>query len=283
MDKSPQWRSMDDKTRAKAYSPSSALDGSIDPFIAAYVDGSKAAYAACGEVQTLRYGSKPGNTVDLVLPDAAGPVPLHVFIHGGYWQELSKRESFFPAPDTLARGMGYAAVDYTLAPEASIAEIAEECCAALTLLVENAAGIGLDPARIVLSGSSAGAHLAAMCCIRLPARLRPRGVVLMSGVYELEPLVGTYVNDALGLDAAAAQAVSPALLDLAGFPPALIAWGRQETAEFKRQSRQFAGLLAAAGTPVETLEMEARNHFDIVADIANETRLGQKMADLVSV
>lgn len=282
MDK-PQWRAMDDETRAVAYSPSSALEGSIDPFIAAYVENSKAAYAACPDVRTLTYGSKPGNTVDVALPAGAdGPVPLHVFIHGGYWQELSKRESFFPAPDTLARGMAFAAVDYTLAPAASVAEIAEECCAALTLLSGQAAALGIDPARIVLSGSSAGAHLAAMCCLNLPPHLRPRGVVLMSGVYELEPLVGTYVNDALGLDAAAAQAVSPALKDLSGFPPALIAWGRQETEEFKRQSRHFAGLLNAAGTSAETLEMAQRNHFDIVEDLANGTALGEGMARLAA-
>jgi arylformamidase len=272
---------MDDETRAVAYSPSSALAGSIDPFISAYVENSKTAYAACPGVQTLSYGPDPSNTVDLVLPgNTTGPVPLHVFIHGGYWQELSKRESFFAAPDTLTRGMGYAAVDYTLAPGATVAEIAAECCAALSMLAGRAADLGIDPDRIVLSGSSAGAHLAAMCCLNLPAHQRPRGVVLLSGVYELEPLVGTYVNDALGLDAAAAQEVSPALKDLAGFPPALIAWGRQETEEFKRQSRWFAGLLKDAGVPAETLEMAHRNHFDIVGDLANGTALGRGLAEL---
>ena len=278
----PQWRAMDDERRAIAYSPSSALDGPIDPYIDAYVKKSKAAYAACPDVITIPYDDRAENTIDLVAPKSDTPVPLHVFIHGGYWQQLSKRDSFFPAPDTLARGMAYAAIDYTLAPHASIDDIADECCTALSRLIFDTERLNIDPARIVLSGSSAGAHLAAMCCLKLPAHLRPAAVVLLSGIYELEPLLGTYVNDAVGMDLASAQRNSPALLNLSKFPKTLIAWGGKETEEFKRQSRQFERLLTAAGRPVETLEMGARNHFDIVEDIANDSALGRKLAALVA-
>ena len=278
----PQWRAMDDERRAIAYSPSSALDGPIDPYIDAYVEKSKAAYAACPDVITIPYDDRAENTIDLVAPKSDTPVPLHVFIHGGYWQQLSKRDSFFPAPDTLARGMAYAAIDYTLAPHASIDDIADECCTALSRPIFDAELLNIDPARIVLSGSSAGAHLAAMCCLKLPAHLRPSAVVLLSGIYELEPLLGTYVNDAVGMDLASAQRNSPALLNLSKFPKTLIAWGGKETEEFKRQSRQFERLLTTAGRPVETLEMEARNHFDIVEDIANDSALGRKLAALVA-
>ncbi len=79
-----------------------------------------------------------------------------------------------------------------------------------------------------------------------------------------------------------AKRASPALANLEGFPPALITWGGQETDEFKRQSRAFAQLLKGAGRSVETLEMSARNHFDIVEDIANGSELGQRIAALVS-
>ncbi len=281
-DNLPQWREMDDADRARAYSPSSMLDGPLDPFIQAYVEKSAAAYAACTEVQTLRYGDRESNTIDLVVPSSDILVPLHIFIHGGYWQELSKKDSFFPAPEILSRGMAFAVVDYTLCPDATLDEIVTECCAAVSLLEREAAGLNIDSKRIVLSGSSAGAHLAAMCCLTLPLEDQPAGATLISGVFELEPLIGTYINDAVGMDVPTAARNSPALADLSTFPRTVIAWGEHETEEFKRQSRQFAVLLNAAGRPVETIEVANRNHFDIVEDIANDTDLGRRAAALTN-
>ena len=276
-DSTPKWRGMDDQTRADAYSPSTALpDGDLMPFIQAYTDESAKAYAAHPEFQTLSYGPKPTNILDIVVPEASGLVPLHIFIHGGYWQQLSKQDSFFAAPQFLTQGHGFAAIGYTLAPDASVSEIVSECTTAVTLLMDKAAELGIDAQRIVLSGSSAGAQLAAMCCLKLPADKQPSSVVLLSGVYELEPLLGIYVNDAVKMDLTEAKRNSPALQNLSNFPKTVIAWGGQETQEFKRQSRYFASLLNAAGRSVETLEVSARNHFDIIFDLANDSKLGRK-------
>ena len=63
---------------------------------------------------------------------------------------------------------------------------------------------------------------------------------------------------------------------MAGFPRAVIAWGEVETALFKQQSREFAEALEAAGTSCERLEVSARNHFDVILDLADEgTALGR--------
>ena len=62
--------------------------------------------------------------------------PVLVFFHGGYWQELSKQESAFAAPQCLARGIAYAAVDYTLAPKATLSAIVDECRAAVARLAD---------------------------------------------------------------------------------------------------------------------------------------------------
>ncbi|WP_390913482.1 alpha/beta hydrolase fold domain-containing protein [Pseudosulfitobacter sp. SM2401] len=280
--RTPQWRTMDAATRAQAYSPSSVLDGPIDPFIQAYVDKSAAAYAAFENVQTIKYGFKSSNSIDLLMPSGSKLAPLHIFIHGGYWQLLSKRDSFFPAPDTLKRGMGFAAIDYTLAPDASLDDIVSECCDAIECLHDNAAQLGYDPSAFILSGSSAGAHLAAMCCLKLPAIRRPKGLALLSGIYELEPLIGTYINDAVGMDVDVAKRNSPMRANLSGFPNTVIAWGAQETDEFKRQSNQFADHLIQADATVTRLEAPERNHFDIVMDLVNDTELGCALADLVS-
>ena len=104
---------------------------------------------------------------------------------------------------------------------------------------------------------------------------QPRAAVLMSGVYWLEPLLGTSINEALGMDAAQAQAQSPALQDLQGFPPTVLCWGEVETQAFKAQSAEFAALLAKAGSTCQSMEIAGRNHFDVALELTRpHSRLG---------
>lgn len=280
------WRSLSLEELEREYSPSSCLDGDIGPFIEAYTDRSLDAVAECAElgseVRTITYGPEPRQAIDVVAPDAAQPSPLVFYIHGGYWQELSKADSFFPAAGCVRHGIAYAAVGYTLAPDASLDGIVAECRLATSTIVDRAAALGIDADRIVLAGSSAGAHLAAMVALDPTTEWRPAAVVLASGVFDLEPLVDTYINDAVGLDLDAAKRNSPAAFDLADFPSALVVHGDNETSEFKRQSREIAEKIRAAGTDVDLLEVPDRNHFDVILDLCDtNTELGRRMLELV--
>ena len=261
--------------RELEYAPSSRLtDGDFGPFVEQYAARSEAARRSL-PVRTIDYGPGPANTIDLTIPDRAsapgapldGPLPIHVFLHGGYWQELSKRESLFLGREDGNRGVALAAVDYTLAPAASLDAIVDECCAAVRAIRAVADDHGLDPDALVLSGSSAGAHLAAMTTLRLPAGERPAGLILVSGIYLLEPLVGTTINEAVGLDRSSAVALSPLTHPLDGFPPTVVAYGDDETDEFKRQSRALVDALTETGVKVSEVELPGRNHFDVVFDI----------------
>jgi arylformamidase len=310
---------MDTATREREYSPSSCIGGHYQPFIAAYKVRSAAAreqaQALGGRWVEGRYGELPAQRLDICLPPpraALGtgarelPVAALVFIHGGYWQELAAADSLFPAALCAQRGLAFVALDYTLAPQATVAGIVAECRAALAWLAANAAVLGLDARRFVVAGSSAGAHLAAMVCV--PQGAKPgsapgalsntswptspetlavatdaapslRAAILVSGIYELEPLIGTSINEALGLDAAQAAANSPLRLPLRGFPPTLVCWGDNETAAFKAQSRAMAQALQAAGTPVTRFEVPGRNHFDVILDLADAgSELGRASA-----
>ena len=235
----------------RAYSPSSRAGGSAEPYIADYQARSTAARAALGS----RVAELGGGTL---LAEAAPDAPLLVFVHGGYWQALSAADSLFLAPAALAAGWSYAAVEYTLAPAAGIATLVSVCGAALTALAAVA-----PTRRVVLAGHSAGAHLAAMVALVHPAPLPLELVLLVSGVYDLRPLVHTSVNDPLGLDEAAAGSLSPMLLPLAaGRPPASVVWGDHDTDAFAAQGRAFADRLGAPA-----VEIAGRHHFDVVDEI----------------
>lgn len=260
--------------REREYSPSSRIGGDWRPYLAAYVQRSRAAVERLGAPRTLAYGRSASETVDVFAPPAGSPAATLVYFHGGYWQELSKHESAFAAGDALDAGAAFVAVDYTLAPAVRVETIVAQCVAAFDRVHAEAAGLGLDPARLVVAGSSAGAHLAAMVALQ-----RPRAVaaaVLVSGVYDLGPLVGTSINAALGLEADDARALSPQFADLSGFPPAVLAWGDNETGEFVRQSGAFAAALRACGRDVEVFEVPGRNHFDVILELASPgTSLGE--------
>jgi arylformamidase len=273
------WQSFDHKTLEREYSPSSMIGGNYQPFIDAYVTDSRLALERIPSRRDLRYGSGPRAWLDY-FPGAGQGDELLIFIHGGYWQELSKTESAFLAPAWVDSGRAHCVLDYDLAPLVTLEAIVEQCHAGLMWLIANAPDLGFDPQKIVIAGSSAGAHLAAMLGLAMPAEIK--GLVLLSGIYDLAPLVPTYVNQALGLDVARARALSPMALlsqssgDGAGpaFPQCLIAWGEHETIEFKRQSREFAALLESRGLVATTFEVAGRNHFDLA------THLGQTSSEL---
>jgi arylformamidase len=296
------WQTLSDADREREYSPSSCIGGNYRPHIEAYVSQSLAARSQCaalgGSWRELRYGDTANQRIDLCLPArqiaSAASKPgsrekpsLLVFIHGGYWQELSAKDSLFAAAGCVERGHAFAAIDYTLAPAAGVAQIVTECRTALACLQDNADRLGFDANRVVLAGSSAGAHLAAMTAIGATpasgcARPGVRAVVLVSGIYELEPLVGTTVNDALKFDALSARAQSPVLQTLQGFPQAIVCWGEIETVQFKRQSASFAQALKAAGGAAESFEIARRNHFDVIMELTDHsTRLGQRTLALL--
>ena len=281
------WASMTDADRQREYSPSSCLPGGdYQTHIREYRRASETSWAWANDhptasTTTIRYGDDDAHAIDVMTLIGDRPAPLLAFIHGGYWQELSRVESRFPAATCISRGWNYAAIDHTLAPAAPLDRIVDECRQAVRTLATQAETLGLDPNRIVLAGHSAGAHLAAMVAAD-PDGTDVAGLVLVSGIYELEPLIGTTVNNRLGLDPDAARRNSPLLIDAAGSPATLVAHGSDETSEFKAQSAAFGHHLEAAGTTVTMLEIAERNHFDVILDMTEpDTPLGEAVGQLV--
>lgn len=272
------WRALSPRDLDREYSPSSKVPGGYGPFAIAYRQRTLEALASLPVRRDLRYGEGRDETLDLfpVPPAADGrPAPLVVFLHGGYWQELSKLDSSFAAGQLVRAGIALAAVDYTLAPRASLERIVDQATRSVAWLHTNADALGVDPARIVVSGHSAGAHLSAMAALRLPAGT-VAGVVLIGGVFDLEPVQQTPINDALGLDAAEARRLSVTGHLRAGLPPAAVIWGIDETDEFRRQNRELSAAWGRAGNEVLAIEVPRRHHFDLPLDLGDaDTILGR--------
>ncbi len=263
------FRGMARRELDRAYSPSSMV-ASIDPFLRRYADDSAAARAAHDPARfaTHAYGAETEQTLDVFLP-ATAPKGVLVFIHGGYWQALNKSDASFPATPLAEAGVAYAAINYTLAPHANMDAIVEENRQALAWLWQHRARLGIGDAPLVLAGHSAGAHLAAMMLMTDWAeRGVPQsfiaGALLLGGVYDLEPIRLSYVNDVVAMDASSAARNSPLSAERVVRCPLVVAWAEHDTDEFKRQSRALAARWGTSDTAV--FEQPGVNHFDSLFD-----------------
>jgi acetyl esterase/lipase len=254
------YRGMDRATLDAAYDNSAAVADSA-AILAGWNARSERLAAARPLHLDLRYGPAERNRVDY-FPGAAG-APLLIFIHGGYWQMRAKETFRFLAAGPLAHGMHVAFVGYTLAPAITLAGICDEVRSAIAWIAGRAPGFGADPARICLSGWSAGAHLTAMC-LEEPA---VRGGLAISGLYDLEPIRLCYVNDKLGLDRESARRLSPLLNLPPRSRPLAIAFGTAELPELQRQSLEFGAARREAGLPGRVVPLAGHNHFTVLEEL----------------
>jgi arylformamidase len=280
------WQHMSAAKLEQEYSPSSCVDD-IMVYINDYTNHSKEAQNNLSYQSNLAYSDTMGEVLDYFPAQTDGP--LVVYIHGGYWQKLGKDDSCLMAPGLLEQGTNLAVIDYTLAPDASINQMIAQCCRAVAWLISQAQKLGFDANKVIIAGSSAGGHL---CASVLQAAqqslhgLSPQsvsGAVLLSGVYDLRPLVDTYINEPLNLTIQNATDLSPGLYSNQGFPPCILAYGSNETQEFKRQSEEYHQQLLSDGVNSQCFEVDGRNHFDIVFDLAIEnSSVNQRLNHLIA-
>ena len=101
------------------------------------------------------------NAVDLYLPrDASGPTPVFMYIHGGGWVGGSKEQNVLRLLPYLEMGWAVVNVQYRLGQVSRAPAAVEDCLCALHWIKTNASEYNLDPNHIVVSGNSAGGHLA---------------------------------------------------------------------------------------------------------------------------
>lgn len=253
------YRDMNKAALDAAYNNGAAVPNSA-ALMAGFDEQSAVARSMPGAVLGLRYGPAERNLIDYFAADRPGP--LVVFIHGGYWQMRAKEGFSYIAKAMVPHGLHVALVGYTLAPGAALGGIVKEVKNAIGYLKANVASHGGDPARMVVTGWSAGGHVAAMC-LDEPGVV---GGVAISGIYDLEPMRLSYINDKLGLTPTDVAELSPMQLALSD-KPLVVAYGEAELPEMQRQSRAFFDLRRSAGKPGALLPMAGLNHFTILEDL----------------
>ncbi len=210
----------------------------------------------------IAYGALPRNRFDLFPAGSSGQGPIVVFIHGGYWLNFDKSVFSHVARGPNAHGLDVAVPSYTLCPEATIPGIIDELRQFCLFLGQTYGR------RLVLTGHSAGGHLAA-CMAATDWQLygaRPdlvQACLSVSGLFDLRPLMATPMNENLRLTAADAAAASPLLWPMANRLPVDSWVGGEESFEFLRQACSLAAAWAGIGLPCRYEVAAGENHFTI--------------------
>jgi arylformamidase len=220
------------------------------------------------------YGDRDAQQIDLFLPGTLNP-PLHIFIHGGYWQWNDRRPYAFVAEQLVPAGAAVATVGYPLCPSVGFRELCDSVRTAIAYLWRHAVDYGYDRDRIHISGHSAGGHLTALMAATnwplvdgdLPINLI-KSAIPISGVFDLEPILYTPIGDPLGLDAGVTRTLSPLFLPASVAGPITITVGGDESAEFHRQADTYRDHLRSEGIDADVLDIAAKHHFSVVAELA---------------
>ncbi|MFN4015549.1 MAG: alpha/beta hydrolase [Reyranella sp.] len=225
----------------------------------------------------------PGGPLRLRVytPAGSGPFPLMVFFHGSGFV-LCSLDTHDGLCRNLSAGIGcvVASVDYRLAPEHKFPAGPDDCLAATRWAAAHAAELGIDPARIMVAGDSAGGTMAAVTALRVRDQGGPKlcGQMLLYPVTDYHtPGTPSYAENADGYGLTRdtmkwfwghyltdpAEAESPLACplrarDLSGLPPAFVMSAEYDP--LRDEAELYGERLRAAGVPTEITRRPGMNH-----------------------
>lgn len=254
------WRSMSQQERDLGLNNSVAVAGSAE-IVTGWEQRSAALRQKHPQHLDLRYGLRERNRIDFLK--ARDGAPTLLFIHGGYWQTRAKEVFSIFAEGPLAHGINVALVGYTLAPDATLDEIVAEINGGIDFLAAQLPVLGAAAGCIVTSGWSAGGHLTAATL----ANPHVRAGMAISGIYDLEPIRHSYLNEKLKLDEAMSRRNSPMMQAGGAAKPLSLVVGGAELPLLRKQTADFTGHRARYGLPVTYEEIAGADHFSIMKEM----------------
>jgi len=240
------------------------------------------------------YGTHATERLDIFGPPHRPGLPLApvlVYIHGGYWRALDKRDQSFVAAPFVQAGARVVLPNHALAPGVTVRHIVLQMVQAVAWVHRHIARHGGDPGRIVVAGHSAGGHLAAMLLAcrwqqvgnDLPAQV-VHAALAVSGVFDVEPLRhAPFLAPDLKLTASEARALSPARMPPPGQGQLLALVGSDESAEFLRQNALIRSAWGQRAVPVcETVP--GCHHMNVLHALCQpEARVHRLALDLMGL
>jgi arylformamidase len=240
----------------------------FDAIVAEIVQASARTRETVPMIADIAYGTGPSETVDIFFPD--GPregLPVHIFIHGGYWRMWSKREYSCVAKTVTDAGGIAVIVDYSLMPHARMEVLVDQVIRAKEWVFDHITEYGGDPSSATVSGHSAGAHLASHLIHHSQNETAISGALLLGGLYDLRPLKKSFLQAEIGLTDDEIERFTP--LGHLHDPRCrvVLAVGEGETRPFHTQMEAFSSVLRKQGVPVSIKIISARNHMNSVRDL----------------
>jgi len=254
------WRAMSQQDRDLGLNNGVAVKGSPE-MVAGWEQRSGEMRKRFSNHLDLRYGPRERNRIDILK--AADKAPTLLFIHGGYWQARAKEVFTVVAEGPMAQGINVALIGYTLAPDATLDEIVAEVHAGIDFLTGQLPALGAAAEGIVVSGWSAGDHLTSMAL----SHPKVRGGMAISGIYDLEPIRHSYLQEKLKLDEAMSRRNSPMMQPGGPAKPLSLVVGSAELPLLRKQTADFAGHRARYGLPVTYEEIPGADHFTIMQEM----------------
>jgi len=240
----------------------------FERFVTEYRDRSARTILTLKSKRNVAYGPGHGEHLDIYFPQQAGPaLPIHIFIHGGYWRAFSKEDYAFVADAIVGSGAIAAIVDYSLMPKARMSHLVEQVQRACQWLAEHATEFGGDADHMTISGHSAGGHLAAMASLPGAGDYRIRSALLVSGLYELAPLAASYLQPELHLTPEEVESFSPLRFPGNSAQRFILLVGADETKPFHDQAEDYLRHLRGEACDAELISLEDEHHMSIVLSL----------------
>ena len=235
----------------------------------------------------IRYGAAERQMLDFF--PAADARAIQIYFHGGYWRRGDKRASSYVAVPFMRRRIATAVMNYGLCPAVPLETSIAQAMEGIAWVAKNASQLGIPNPRIFLSGHSAGAHL---CATALAHDWSAHGLddkficgaALVSGIYDVEPVLHISLNEQVRLTADRVQALSPMLHPPSVRVPVLLAVGGQEAAGWQDQTVEYERVCREAGCETMSIRFPDDDHYSITvaAHGRDESPLVAAIAEVIA-